>query len=75
LDALIAIRGSKGTRQELALALEFGTRILPVPAFGGAAEAVWAGSQMMTCRSISATTSGFNTPPTTRPSAGNSQTL
>lgn len=41
LDALIAIRGSKGTRQELALALEFGTRILPVPAFGGAAEAVW----------------------------------
>jgi hypothetical protein len=34
-------RRSKGTRQELALALEFGTRILPIPAFGGAAEAVW----------------------------------
>jgi predicted Rossmann-fold nucleotide-binding protein len=41
LDALIAVGGGEGTRQELALALEFGTRVLPVPMFGGAAEEVW----------------------------------
>jgi hypothetical protein len=41
LDALIAVGGGSGTRQELALAIEFETRVLPVPGFGGAADEVW----------------------------------
>jgi hypothetical protein len=41
LDALVAIGGGDGTRQELALALEFGTTVLPVPGFSGAAAEVW----------------------------------
>jgi predicted Rossmann-fold nucleotide-binding protein len=41
LDALIAIGGGDGTRQELALAVEFGLKVLPVPGFDGAAAEVW----------------------------------
>jgi predicted Rossmann-fold nucleotide-binding protein len=41
LDALIAICGGAGTRQELALAIEFGIKVLPVPGFSGAAPDVW----------------------------------
>ncbi len=41
LDGLIAIGGGDGTRQELALALEFGIKVLPVPVFDGAAAEMW----------------------------------
>jgi predicted Rossmann-fold nucleotide-binding protein len=41
VDALIAVAGGKGTSQELALALEFGIKVLPVPAFDRAAGSFW----------------------------------
>ncbi len=41
VDALIAVSGGNGTSQELALALEFGIKVLPVPAFGRAAGEFW----------------------------------
>jgi len=41
LDALIAVGGGMGTRQELALAIEHDIPVLPVPTFPGAAQEVW----------------------------------
>lgn len=41
LDALIAVCGSRGTSQELALAIEHDIRVLPVPSFPGAASEFW----------------------------------
>jgi predicted Rossmann-fold nucleotide-binding protein len=41
VDALIAVAGRAGTEQELALAMEFGLPVLPVPTFGGASAAFW----------------------------------
>jgi predicted Rossmann-fold nucleotide-binding protein len=41
LDGLLAIGGRMGTSQELALAMELGHRVLPVPLFPGKAREFW----------------------------------
>jgi hypothetical protein len=41
LDALLAVAGRGGTAQELALAVELGMPVLPVPLFSGTAVDVW----------------------------------
>ena len=41
LDAVLAVGGRGGTAQELALAMELGHRVMPVPLFGGTARDFW----------------------------------
>jgi hypothetical protein len=41
LDGLLAVAGRGGTAQELALAMELATAVLPVPLFEGAAQQFW----------------------------------
>lgn len=41
VDALITVAGGRGTRQELALAIEHDIAVLPVPCFGGASREYW----------------------------------
>ena len=41
LDAILAVGGRGGTAQELALAMELGHRVMPVPLFPGTAQDFW----------------------------------